>query len=111
MRDRNSVEINIDCTIKVINGYNKFSKTLSNSRQSRGQLFRGQYIQNYDIDRFDQVTYIQRSGHLGKSAIKVHFIMDSGFETWRIAKNVAVYAAKNVTAYDGEEWFFNSRIE
>jgi len=96
--DRNSVEITIDYTIEVINGYNKFSKTLPNSRQSRGQLFSGQYIQNYDIDRFVQVTYIQITGHLGKLAIKVHFVTDSVFETWRIAKNVAVYVAKNVTA-------------
>jgi len=43
--------------------------------------------------------------------IKVHFVTDSGFETWRISKNVAVYVAKNVTAYNGEEWFFDSRLE
>jgi len=88
--DRNGVEITIDCTIEVINGYTKFSKTLPNSRQLRGQLFRGQYIQNYDIGRFGKFTYIQRTGYLGKSVIKVHFVTDSGFETWRIAKNVEV---------------------
>jgi len=111
MLDRNGVKITIDCTIEIINRYTKFSKTLPNSRQSRGQIFRGQYIQNYDIDRFGQATHIQRTGHLGKSMIKVHFVMDLVFETWRIAKNVAVYVSKNITSYDGEEQFFDSRLE
>ena len=43
--------------------------------------------------------------------MKVHFVTDSGFDMWRIAKNVSVYVAKNVTAYNGKEWFFDSRLE
>ena len=45
VRDRNGVEITIDCTIEVINGYKKFTKTLLNSRQSRENYSKGNIYQ------------------------------------------------------------------
>jgi len=107
--DKNDNVINVDSTVEIANNYTKFSISSTKSIQSRKLLDRGLSGAGYDIDRFGEVTHIQRTRRINK----VHFITDSGFETWRIHNNLIVYDGErgdiNNETRAGKDRFYKSR--
>ena len=101
--NRNGIEIEIDSTMEVENAHTRFSRDFPKAKQSRISLIRGNSLIGYDIDKFGQVIFLERTFYRGKLINKVHFIVDPGFVTWRISKNLVIY--------DGERGCVNIKTE
>ena len=75
----------------------------------------GSLIAGYHMDKFGEVTCLERNGHRGNIIDKVHFIINSDFETWIINKNLSVYNAEGGGVNDrpgaGEKSFYESQPE
>jgi len=79
--DLNGTMVNIGDTIEIKNGYTNFSTNLPKSKRIRRVLERGSLVAGYYTDQFGEVTRLERTRHRRKNIDKVHFIIDSGFET------------------------------
>lgn len=89
--DTNGIVVKVGDTIEIKNGYTNFSTRFPKSRQLREPVERGSFVVGYHPDKFSKVTRLKRTERRGKQIYKVHFVTDSGFETWRIARNLSVY--------------------
>ena len=86
--DRGGNNIEISNTVEIINAYTNFSRDFPRIKQSRTLTIRGDLVIGYDIDKFRQITFLQKNSHSGRLINKVHFVTDSEFETWRVSKNL-----------------------
>ena len=110
--DCNGANIKIRALVKIVNTYTCFSTKHPKPRGSRKPLIRGGNVEGYDSDKFGTVEYVQRTGHCRERFDKVHFITDSGFQTWRAASNLSVYNGErgNVNKPNGQA-FHDTQLE
>jgi len=92
--DKNELIIKLGTTVEIVNWYTCFSSRFPKLKQSQEPKQRGANVQEYDSEKIGTVAYLQRSGYCWNSVNKVHFITDSGFETWQLSTNLAVYNAE-----------------
>ena len=110
--DRNGVVIKIGTTVEITNRHTNFSSGSRRFRQSRKALERGEYVVGYHSDTFGTVLHIQITGQQDNPINKVHFVTDSGFDTWRISSNLAVYNGERGSIDEigsGQESFYEAR--
>ena len=76
----------------------------------RRPIIRGTDVTGYDSDKFGTVEYLQRRNISSTLINRVHFITDSGYQTWRNSTNLKVYNGErgNIGETIGEE-FYESR--
>ena len=115
VRDSHGEHIKIEDMVEIVNAYTSFKTTFLKSKRVRESLRRGESVTGYDSDKLREVTGIRRSYHRGTNVDMVHFITDSGFETWRISKNLLVCNGERGSLTDeagtGEDHLFESRTD
>ena len=90
-RDKAGRAIEIGAMVVIANDFTSFSTNppkYKTSRAIREPRRRGSGVKYYDSEKFSTVAYIEKNGHRNS---KVHFITDSGFETWQKPNNLLVY--------------------
>ena len=111
-RDGAGRVISVGETVLIANRYTNFSTQFPRYKACREPRERGASVQYYDIDKFGIVTSIQRTGRTNGPANKIHFVTDSGFETWRKPKNLLVYNGEGGDLVDeGNEVFHKTHSE
>ena len=83
-------ETRVGDVIEILNTYTRFStwtkiKSIENTVKLRRKL------PNYNKDKFGVVTNVETGTYAGQQFNKVHFITDSGKETWRKQEYVKVH--------------------
>ena len=90
VRNKIRIDARIGDTIEITNLYTAFSLR-KQTRNATDTTNIHRDITNYDRDKFGIVSQVSRGKHQGEIIDKVHFITDSGKETWRGSNNVIVH--------------------